>query len=155
MLEVFTTADLLQILSRNMKIKETMSLLSTCTYLDLMKEKIWYSDQISIGTIYPVGTRIYNRLLNLKLNDNYNEHIVLPQNLMRLIVGYLYNQPLILPPGLKFLELGFTYNQPLVIPANLKFLSIGPKYSQPLILPLNFSSLPQDDPTKDRIYFED
>ena len=154
MLEVFTSADLLQIVSRNMKIKETMSLLSTCTNLDIMKEKIWYSDPITI-TINPIESRIYNRLLTLKLNDNYNEHIVLPQNLMRLIVGYLYNQPLTLPPGLKFLELGFTYNQPLVIPANLKFLSIGPKYSQPLILPLNFSSLPQDDPTKDRIYFED
>lgn len=78
---------------------------------------------------------------------NFNQPIVLPQNLTRLELGFNFNQLIItLPPCLTDLTFGYMFNQPIgpeVIPSSVRNLTFGHNFNQSIqkILPIGIINL--------------
>lgn len=97
----------------------------------------------------------------LIMDDKFNEDVVIPEGVTKLVIGMKFNsnltlpdtltelnlirggfdRDLILPPNLETFIMSDRYNKPLILPNSLKTLSMGDIYKLDLILPPNLENL--------------
>lgn len=71
----------------------------------------------------------------------FNQHLIFPQHIRRIMFGNGYNQPTTFPASVREIYFGSDYNQLTIFPENLMYLHIGEHYNQPTIFPSSLGGL--------------
>lgn len=74
------------------------------------------------------------------INDSNNwflekDHLILPDTLLELTMGYYFSHLITLPESLIYLKMGFEFNRRLSLPNNLMYLVFGDCFNKPIVLP--------------------
>ncbi len=82
-----------------------------------------------LGTRNPRTGKL-SSIHSLNISKEFNQPIIIPDNLTYLTIDGEFNQPIILPDSLKYLNIKGEFNQPIIIPDNLKYLTISEEFNQ-------------------------
>ena len=96
----------------------------------LIKKITNYNNQFDLSMV--------PNLTHLKMGDEFNQQITLPNSLTYLKIGWYFNQKITstwLPNSLTHLELGFRFDQLITLPNSLTHLEMGYTFNQQIILP--------------------
>ena len=87
----------------------------------------------------------YKNLRNIKLDDDFNKTIELPDGLKKFEMGYKFNKDITLPEGLESFKMGDKFNKDITLPEGLESFEMGDGFNKDITLPEGLESFKMGD----------
>ncbi len=96
-----------------------------------------------LGARNPITGKL-SSIYSINISKEFNQPIIIPDNLFFLQIDGKFNQSIILPDSLKHLRISGKFNHPIILPNTIECLVINGKYNQPIILPKHINNITLD-----------
>ena len=106
-------------------------------YLDIISKynELIFSNYNDCSITIKTNNIYCNKYKQNYKESNFNQQVIIPQNITHLTFGFYFNQQVIIPENVTHLTFGHYFNQQVIISQNVTHLNFGFHFNQQVNLP--------------------